>query len=78
VSVAAATCADANAASTAAIVAGNRAEEWLAAAGLPARLVARDGAVRYTGGWQRHDGGRIDVPPGSRVYGGTLRPGGVR
>ncbi len=56
-SVAAATCADANAASTAAIVAGPRAEQWLATTGLPARLVARDGEVRYLGGWPAAGGG---------------------
>ena len=77
VSVAAATCADANAAATAAIVAGERAEEWLVSAGLPARLVARNGEVRCVGGWPGDDGGRIDVPSGSHVYGGA-RPGGVR
>ena len=77
VSVAAATCADANAAATAAIVAGDRAEEWLATAGMPARLVSHDGSVRYVGGWPEADGGRIEVPSGSHVYGGG-RPGGVR
>jgi thiamine biosynthesis lipoprotein len=77
VSVAAATCADANAAATAAIVAGERAEEWLVSAGLPARLVSHDADVRYVGGWPGDDGGRLDVPSGSHVYGGA-RPGGVR
>lgn len=77
VSVAASTCADANAAATAAIVAGAEAEQWLASAGLPARLVTHDREVRYAGGWPDADGGRIDVPPGSHVYGGA-RPGGVR
>ena len=77
VSVAAATCADANAAATAAIVAGGGAEEWLATAGMPARLVSHDGEIRYAGGWPDTDGGRIDVPPGSHVYSGA-RPGGVR
>ena len=51
VSVAAASCAEANAASTAAIVAGPDAEAWLAGTGLPSRLVAHDGAVRLLGGW---------------------------
>lgn len=51
VSVAAASCVDANTASTAAIVRGGRAPAWLEAAGLPARLVARDGSVVYTCGW---------------------------
>ena len=77
VSVAAATCADANAASTAAIVAGEQAEEWLAADGTPARLVARDGQVRYIGGWPDADGGRIEVSSVSHVYGG-VRAGGLR
>jgi FAD:protein FMN transferase len=75
-SVAAATCADANAAATAAIVAGERAEEWLVSEGLPARLVSRAADVRYVGGWPG-GGGRIDAPSGSHVYGGA-RPGGVR
>jgi len=45
------TCVDANLASTAAIVKGRRATQWLAAHGLPARLVADDGAVERVGGW---------------------------
>jgi FAD:protein FMN transferase len=77
VSVAAATCADANAAATASIVAGAAAEEWLASVGLPARLVTNDGEVRYTGGWPETDGDGIDVPSGSHVY-GRARPAGVR
>jgi FAD:protein FMN transferase len=56
VSVAAASCAEANAAATAAIVAGRGAETWLASTGLPARLVARDGTVRRLGGWPALDG----------------------
>ncbi len=51
VSVAAATCADANIASTAAIIRGESAPGWLAGAGLPARLVRGDGTVRTTPGW---------------------------
>jgi thiamine biosynthesis lipoprotein len=51
VSIAAATCADANIASTAAIIRGEAAPGWLAAAGLPARLVRHDGTVRRTPGW---------------------------
>jgi FAD:protein FMN transferase len=50
-SVAAATCADANAASTAAIVLGAGASEWLERAGLPARLVGHDGATQRVAGW---------------------------
>ncbi len=51
--VAAATCADANAAATAAIVMGDRAPAWLARHGLPARLVAEDGSVLRVAGWPR-------------------------
>ena len=78
VSAVAATCADANAATTAAIVAGHEAEGWLAAAGLPARLVASDGAVRYLGGWPAEDGATLPVPAGSHVYGEPWRLGGWR
>jgi FAD:protein FMN transferase len=56
VSVAAASCVDANTASTAAIVRGEAALPWLRDAGLPARLVRHDGAVETTGGWP-HDPG---------------------
>jgi FAD:protein FMN transferase len=58
VSVAAGTCADANTASTAAIVRGAAALPWLAAAGLPARLVGRDGSVQTTAGWPADPGER--------------------
>ena len=51
VSVAAASCVDANTASTAAIVIGEEAPDWLAKGGLPARLVRYDGAVTVVGGW---------------------------
>jgi thiamine biosynthesis lipoprotein ApbE len=51
VSVAAADCADANIAATAALVRGTRAPRWLQELGLPARLVAHDGAVVRVGGW---------------------------
>jgi FAD:protein FMN transferase len=51
VSVAAATCVDANVASTAAIVLGEEALDWLAVRGLPARAVRRDGSVAMVGAW---------------------------
>ena len=51
VSAAAATCVQANAASTAAIVLGKRAVDWLEDHGLPARLVRLDGTAIYTAGW---------------------------
>jgi thiamine biosynthesis lipoprotein len=50
-SVVAASCVDANIASTAAIVMGDSAITWLAANRLPARLVDRDGAVHRISGW---------------------------
>ena len=51
VSVAAASCVDANIASTTAIIRGERAPAWLERLALPARLVAGDGSVTVTGGW---------------------------
>jgi thiamine biosynthesis lipoprotein len=51
VSVAAATCLDANVAATASIVRGRAADRWLAGLGLPARLVHADGSVVTVGGW---------------------------
>jgi len=51
VTVAAATCVDANTASTAAIILGPSAPAWLSSQRLPARLVAADGAVTGVAGW---------------------------
>jgi thiamine biosynthesis lipoprotein len=51
VSVAAGSCADANIASTAAIIRGDAAPGWLAGSGLPARLVRHDGSVLAIAGW---------------------------
>lgn len=51
VSVTAATCADANAASTAAIIRGDAAAGWLAALRLPSRLVGITGGVKTVAGW---------------------------
>ena len=51
VTVAAASCVDANAASTAAIVLGNAAPDWLERRQLPARLVAEDERVVFVGDW---------------------------
>jgi thiamine biosynthesis lipoprotein len=60
--VAAASCLDANAASTAAIIRGERAPGWLAALGLPARLVRHDGTVHTVAGWP---GSRAGTGPGA-------------
>ncbi len=51
VSVAAATCADANTAATAAIIRGHRAPAWLTSLNLPARLVSVEGAITTVAGW---------------------------
>jgi thiamine biosynthesis lipoprotein len=50
-SVAAASCVDANTASTAAIILGDAAPSWLANRRLPARLARIDGEVVVVGGW---------------------------
>lgn len=62
VSVTAASCAEASAASTAAIIRGSQAIGWLFGRGLPARLVDTAGRVRIVGGWP---------PPAADVPGGT-------
>jgi len=51
VSVAAASCVDANTASTAAVLLGEAAPVWLAERRLPARLVGVSGEVVCVGGW---------------------------
>ncbi len=50
-SVAAATCVDANAAATAAIILGDQAVQWLAAQHLPALLVTEDGDICGVARW---------------------------
>jgi FAD:protein FMN transferase len=54
-SVVAASCIDANAAATAAIVWGKAAAGWLQAHRLPARLVAVDGSISRLAGWPPAD-----------------------
>jgi thiamine biosynthesis lipoprotein len=51
VSVTAASCLDANIASTAAIIRGEQAPEWLESLRLPARLVRAEGGVVHVAGW---------------------------
>jgi thiamine biosynthesis lipoprotein ApbE len=51
VTVAAATCLEANAAATAALIMGRRALGWLDDLKLPSRLVDGNGTVRFAGGW---------------------------
>jgi thiamine biosynthesis lipoprotein len=62
VTVAAASCAEANAAATAAIVAGAEAPGWLAGHGLPARLITHDGQITRTGGWPEAEDGAVSPP----------------
>jgi thiamine biosynthesis lipoprotein len=50
-SIAAASCLDANTASTAAIVRGGGAVSWLESRRLPSRLVGVDGSARHLAGW---------------------------
>ena len=72
VSVAAASCVLASAASRTAMIRGRHAEQWLSALGLPARLVGLDGRVRTVAGWpargltRAHPAGRPG--PGSEVF----------
>jgi thiamine biosynthesis lipoprotein len=58
VSVAAASCADANIASTASVVRGSAAPAWLASLGLPARLLDAGGEVTTVGAWPTEAAGR--------------------
>ena len=51
VTVAASSCLEANTATTASIIMGWRAEQWLGVRGLPARLVAGDGHAVAVAGW---------------------------
>lgn len=55
VSVVAGTCVDANTASTAAIILGERAPAWLDARRLAARLVGANGEIVYTSGWPEEE-----------------------
>jgi thiamine biosynthesis lipoprotein len=57
VSVASETCLAANTVSTAAIVRGWRALDWIRALDIPARLVGSDRSVRTIGQWPPDNGG---------------------
>ena len=63
VSVAAASCTDANIATTAALVRAGAAPAWLAGLGLPARLLDWEGSVRRVGGWPSEAVGRLGISP---------------
>ncbi len=51
VTSAAATCLEANAAATAALIMGEQAVAWLDTVGIPSRLVAAGAEISYAGGW---------------------------
>jgi FAD:protein FMN transferase len=53
VTVCAATCVDANIASTASIIAGDEDPTWIESQGIPARLVRQDGTIVRVCGWPR-------------------------
>jgi thiamine biosynthesis lipoprotein len=72
VSVCAASCLDANVASTAAIIRGERALHWLEELGLPSRLVARDGTVRHLAGWPT-EGDDLAPADAAPAAGGSIR-----
>jgi FAD:protein FMN transferase len=78
VSVVAATCVDANTASTAAIVRGPAAPDWLAEAGLPARLVRPDGTVVVTAGWPADDERPTGSPSAHAVAPADDQPDHIR
>jgi thiamine biosynthesis lipoprotein len=65
VSVCAASCLDANIASTAAIIRGERAVGWLESLGLPSRLVGGDGVARHIAGWPA-EGDDLEPAHGAR------------
>ena len=82
VTVAAGSCVDANTASTASLVLGEGAPDWLAARHLPARLVRVDGTVVTVAGWPDDTltpgGGRSDEPRRPDHGGGrAARPSGT-
>ncbi len=60
VSVAAASCTDANIASTAAVIRGLSAPAWLEALGLPGLLIGEDGEALRVAGWPEEDTSRAD------------------
>lgn len=70
VSVCAANCLDANIATTAAIVRGERSAAWLRSLELPSRLVGVDGGVRHLAGWPSDGDDLAAVRAPTPVYAG--------
>lgn len=60
VTAAAGSCVDANTMTTAAVVRGHRALDWLRSLGIPARLVDRERVVHTVGGWPPETGAGAD------------------
>jgi len=75
VSVAAGSCADANAASTAAIIRGHGALGWLARHHMPARLVDATGAVFTVAGWPAGSETATDSETAQNLLPGTAYRG---
>jgi FAD:protein FMN transferase len=73
VTVAAASCVDANAAATASVVLGAEAPAWLESLGLAARLVRPDGSVSVTCGWPE-DRGAAALSGSSQGEARSLQP----
>ncbi|WP_236793694.1 FAD:protein FMN transferase [Amycolatopsis sp. GM8] len=71
VTVVADRCVDANTLTTAALVRGEAAPEWLAAHRVPARLVAADGRVHVLGGWPEELTREASRPVAARQPGGA-------
>ena len=70
VSVAAASCAEANIAATAALIGGRASAVWLERQGLPARLVDREGKVTAVGDWPAQ--ANVDERAGSEERAGWM------
>ena len=75
--MAASSCVDANAASTASIVRGPLAPPWLAGLGLPSRLVSADGDVLAIGGWPEEPGAMSILAAGPTPFWYLTRSAGV-
>jgi FAD:protein FMN transferase len=70
VSVTGASCLDANIASTAAIIRGERAASWLEELRMPSRLVRTDGTVRHVAGWPA-EGDDLPLSSGPELVSGV-------
>jgi FAD:protein FMN transferase len=70
VSVVAASCVQANVASTAAVILGQEAPAWLSGRDVHARLVRADGEVLLVGAWPRDGGQSAPAGPGHRTIEG--------